>query len=76
MAKHQGKSWDLELLGALWAYQTLVKMITSFTPFHLVYRKEALLPIEVELPIVWMLEKLLGTSSDASKERLLCLQEV
>ena len=40
------------------------------------YGKEALLPIEVELPAVKMLEKLLGPSSDASKERLLSLQEV
>ena len=53
-----------------------VKTGTGFTPFHLVYGKEALLPIEVEIPAVRMLEKLLGPSSDASKVRLLQLQEV
>ncbi|MCO5594736.1 hypothetical protein L7F22_048769 [Adiantum nelumboides] len=74
--EHQGKNWDLELPSALWAYRTSVKTGTGFTPFHLVYGKEALFPVEVELPAVKMLEKLLGQSSDAFKERLLQLQEV
>ena len=76
VTEHQGKNWDLELPSVLWAYRTSVKTSTGFTPFHLVYGKEALLPIEVELPAVKMLEKLLGHSSDALKERLLYLQEV
>ncbi|MCO5565066.1 hypothetical protein L7F22_018737 [Adiantum nelumboides] len=76
VTEHQGKNWDLELPSALWAYRTLVKTGTGFTPFHLVYGKEALLPVEVELPAVKMLEKLLGQSSDAFKQRLLKLQEV
>ena len=54
----------MELPGALWAYRTSVKTSTGFTPFHLVYGKEALMPVEVELPAVKMLEKLLGPSSD------------
>lgn len=40
------------------------------------YGKEALLPIEVEIPTVKMLKKLLGYSNNALKERLLNLQEV
>ncbi|RYA46319.1 hypothetical protein DD606_24495 [Enterobacter cloacae complex sp. GF14B] len=76
VTEHQGKNWDLELPSALWAYRTSVKTGTGFTPFHLVYGKEALLPVEVELPAVKMLEKLLGPPSDAFKERLLQLQEV
>ena len=74
--EHQGKNWDLELPGAFWAYKTSMKTSAWFTPFHLVYGKEALMPVEVELPVVKMLEKLLGPSSDVFKERLLCLQEV
>ena len=35
---------------ALWAYRTSFKVSTQFTPFHLVYGQEALLPIEVEIP--------------------------
>ena len=38
--------------------------------------KEAILPVEVELPTVKMLEKLLGPSNDAFKDRLLHLREV
>ena len=76
MTEHQGKNWDLELPGALWAYRTSVKTSIGFTPFHLVYGKEALMHVEVELPAVKMLEKLLGPSSDVFKEMLLCLQEV
>ena len=68
MTKHQDKNWDLELPSALWAYRTSVKTSTGFTPFHLVYGKEALLPIEVELPAVKLLEKLLGPSQDALTE--------
>ena len=74
--EHQGKNWDLELPSALWAYRTSVKTSTCFTPFHLVYGKEALLPIEVELPAIKLLEKLLGPSHDAFTERLLYMQEV
>lgn len=70
VTEHQGKNWDLELPSALWAYRTSVKTSTGFTPFRLVYGKEALLPVEVELPAVKMLEKLMGHSSDAFKERL------
>ena len=76
VTEHQGKNWDLELPSALWAYRTLVKTSTGFTPFHLVYGKEALLPIEVELPAVKLLEKLLGPNHDALTERLLHMQQV
>ena len=50
VTEDHGKNWDLEVAGALWAYQTSMKTSTSFTHFCLVYGKEALLPIEVELP--------------------------
>ena len=53
-----------------------MKTSTGFTPFHLVYGKEALLPIEVELSAVKLLEKLLGPSQDALTERLLHMQQV
>ena len=53
-----------------------MKTSISFTPFFLVYGKEALLPIEVELPSVKMLEKFLGNTNDAFKKRLLYLQRV
>ena len=60
VTEDHGKNWDLEVAGALWAYQTSMKTDIGFTPFCLVYGKEALLPIEIELPAVMMLEKFLG----------------
>ena len=38
-------NWHHTLLSALWAYRTLVKTTTGFTPFQLVYGLEAVLPI-------------------------------
>ena len=76
VTQHQGKNWDMELPSALWAYRTSVKTGTGFTPFHLIYGKEALLPVEVELPAIKMLEKLMDGPRDIYKERLLYLQQV
>ncbi|MCO5584216.1 hypothetical protein L7F22_038140 [Adiantum nelumboides] len=75
VTEHQGKNWDLEVPSALWAYRTAVKTDTGFTPFHLVYGKKALLPVEVEIPGIKMLEKVLGQSGDAFQQRLLHLWE-
>jgi hypothetical protein len=38
------------LFSALWAYRTVVKTATRFTPFHLFHGVEATLPIECEIP--------------------------
>ena len=65
VTEHHGKNWDLEIPSALWAYRTSVKTSTGFTPFRLAYGKEALLPLEVEIPAMKMLEKLMGDSGDA-----------
>ena len=50
-------------------------MGTSFTPFHLVFGKEELLPVEVELPAIKMLEKMMEMPMDAFAIRLLYLEE-
>ena len=44
---------------AFWAYQTLVKDATGFTPFQLVYGLEATLPIECEIPLLQLAIELL-----------------
>ena len=44
------KDWHEKLPFALHAYQTAVRTSTKATPFSLVYRMEAVLPIEVEIP--------------------------
>ena len=42
-------TWDQHLNATLWAYWTSFGTSPGFTPFHLVYGQEAILPIEVEL---------------------------
>lgn len=76
MTQHHGQNWDLELPCALWACKTTVKIGTSFSPFHLVYGKEAILPIEVEIPSLRMLTKLMDEVPDSFHERLLTLEQV
>ena len=75
VTEHHVKNWDLEVPSALWSYQTSVKTSTGFTPFRLVFGKEALLPVEVEIPALKMLEKVVGHSKDALTERLLQLHK-
>ncbi|MCO5576142.1 hypothetical protein L7F22_029950 [Adiantum nelumboides] len=48
--------------------------LQCFSPFHLVFGKEALLPIEVEIPALKMMLKFEEENHDALKERLLYLQ--
>ena len=47
------------LFPALWAYRTSVKTATGFTPFHLVFGEEAVLPIECEIPSLHLAVELL-----------------
>ena len=57
ISKHVGDKtqvWDKHLNAALWAYGTSFRASLGFTPFHLVYGQEALLPIEVELSSLWV----------------------
>lgn len=55
--------WHLFLYDALWAYRTLVRTATRFTPFHLFYGLEAILPIECEIPSLKLAMKLIPTTS-------------
>ena len=73
VTKHHGKNWDLKVPSALWSYQTSMKTSTRFKTFCLVYGKEALLLVEVEIPTLKILEKVMGHSQDALTERLLQL---
>ena len=61
------KLWDKHLNVALWAYRTSLKTSLGFTPFHLVYVQEALLPIQVELASLRVLAECKG---DEEKERV------
>ena len=60
ITKHVGEktqTWDKHLNATLWAYRTSFKASLGYTPFHLVYGQEAILPIEVELSSLRVLVK-------------------
>jgi hypothetical protein len=56
-------NWHLMLYLALWAYQTSVKTATIFSPFQIVYRLEAVLPIECQIPSLKLVVQLLPDTS-------------
>eukprot|EP00253_Pinus_taeda_P035913 PITA_35913 len=65
MIRVQKWSWHLILYSALWAYQTTVRNATRFTPFQLVYRVEAILPVQCEISSLKLAVNLLpGTSEE------------
>ncbi|MCO5604885.1 hypothetical protein L7F22_059059 [Adiantum nelumboides] len=66
--------WDKHLTAALWAYRTSFKVSTQFTPYHLVYGQEALLPIEVEVGSLRVLAKDTTSSKEKLEQRILDLQ--
>ena len=51
------KNWHEKLPFALHAYQTRIRTSTGATPYSLVYRIEAVLPIEVEIPLLRVLRE-------------------
>jgi len=48
LGKHKTK-WHLMLFSTLWAYWTSTKTVAGFTPFHIFYSLEVVLPIECEI---------------------------
>jgi len=41
--------WDFKIHHVVWVYNTTYKTATWYSPFHLTYGMEALLPIELEV---------------------------
>ena len=70
------KTWDQHLGAALWAYRTSFKTSLGFTPFHLVYGQEALLPIEVKLASLRVLERENLKPKEKIKQRILDLERL
>jgi hypothetical protein len=60
---------------ALWAYRMSVKTATGFSPFQLIYRLEAVLPIECQIPSLKLAVQLLLDTSPL-EERLLYLEKL
>ncbi|MCO5609170.1 hypothetical protein L7F22_063393 [Adiantum nelumboides] len=76
MVQSKPKIWDAFLHGALWAYRTTYKDATQFTPFHLVYRHEALQPIELQIPTINLAGKEEQGGDETWINRLLTLTEL
>ncbi|MCO5580545.1 hypothetical protein L7F22_034413 [Adiantum nelumboides] len=70
------QDWDKHLTAALWAYRTSFKVSPQFTPYHLVYGQEALLPIEVELGSLRVLARETTSSKEKLEQRILDLQRL
>ncbi|MCO5613463.1 hypothetical protein L7F22_067740 [Adiantum nelumboides] len=74
--RYRPQDWDKHLTAALWAYRTSFKVSTQFTPYHLVYGQEALLPIEVELGSLRVLARETTSSKEKLEQRILDLQRL
>jgi len=62
------RNWHLILYLALWAYRTLVRNVTGFMPFYLVYGLEAILPIQWEISSLKLaIDLLLDTSEEEAR---------
>ncbi|MCO5588517.1 hypothetical protein L7F22_042474 [Adiantum nelumboides] len=85
----RGPGFRADLLDALLEYlsikhvhstpyypQTSFKVSTQFTPYHLVYGQEALLPIEVELGSLRVLARETTSSKEKLEQRILDLQRL
>lgn len=49
-----GQDWHIQINPALWAYRTSIRTPTGATSFALVYGADAILPIEIEIPTLWV----------------------
>ena len=61
---------------ALWAYRTAFKTLIRTTPFNLIYGKACHHPLELEHKVLWALKKLNFDYNEASKNRLIQLEEL
>ncbi|ONK81369.1 uncharacterized protein A4U43_C01F28310 [Asparagus officinalis] len=52
LVKTNKRDWDDKLGAALWAYRTMVRTPTGETPYSLVYGCEAVLPLEIQIPLL------------------------
>ncbi|XP_074289218.1 uncharacterized protein LOC141614367 [Silene latifolia] len=49
------REWPQKIPFALWGYRTSIKTAMGATPYYLVYVMEAVQPVELEVPSLWIL---------------------
>ncbi|MCO5605765.1 hypothetical protein L7F22_059949 [Adiantum nelumboides] len=69
-ANNRPKDWDRHLNAALWAYRTSFKTNLGYTAYQLVFGKEAILPIEVQLTSLRVLESGKDRPSEQLRSRI------
>ena len=67
--------WHIMLYLALWAYRTIVKTTTGFSPYQFVHGVESILPVECEIPLLKLAVELLPDTSPL-EERLVHLEQL
>ncbi|MCO5561276.1 hypothetical protein L7F22_014897 [Adiantum nelumboides] len=70
------KDWDRHLNAALWTYRTSFKTTLGYTPYQLVFGKEAILPIEVQLASLRVLACGRDRPSEQLRSRILELERL
>ena len=56
-------NWHIMLYPALWAYRTVVKTATGFSPYQLVHGVESILSVECKIPSLKLAVELLPNTS-------------
>jgi hypothetical protein len=69
-------NWDFELPNALWDYHKTWRNTTRYSPYHLVYGKEPIFPIEFEIKTLRMAQEIGLDLTKAHKHRLQQLNEL
>lgn len=69
-------AWLDEIHHILWAYQTMQRVLTGEIPFNLAFGIEAVIPLELGLPYLWMENFHEDNNSEHSRANLDLLEEV
>jgi hypothetical protein len=70
------QNWAVELPNALWAYRTTWRNTTGYSPYHLVFGKEPIFPIEFEIKTLRMAQEIGLDLTEAHTQRLQQLNEL
>ncbi|XP_049410571.1 uncharacterized protein LOC125873750 [Solanum stenotomum] len=76
MVNAQRMDWSEKLDDALWAYRTVYKTPIRSSPYHIVFCKACLLPVELEHQVYWTIKRLNLDPELAGRKRMNQLHEL